>query len=461
MPRLEFVRQSAKDTANPQATSERLVNFYPERIASGGRASFALKSVPGSAPFASLPGVFVRALSNAPYYDDDGRPHDRLVALSSGGLHRIDELGATELVGAVDDDEAASISSNNGAVTIVSGGAYYLWGGAALTQPTPGVFSAFGSVEFLGEYTILTELNDRRFCWSDLADPGTLPALNFATAEGRDDIILRAVSIAGNLWLFKTTSIEIWALTGGGGADAFTRVGQVIETGLKDFGLVAKIPGGAFFVGDDGIVYLSAGAEALQAISTPAVNEAIRAGGATACFFYEDAGHKFAVLRFRDRPAWVYDLATGIWHERATGEAGAWGASCAAQSYGAWRLGGFDGAIRTAVRSNDDAGEALIRRAISAPLEVQGRQFRVPMVEVFGQSGQSSLGRAAAVMLRFSRDGGMTWGEFRTGSFGALGQYRARAVFRNCGLARVLAAEIRVTDPADLTILSAAEVQVA
>jgi hypothetical protein len=461
MPRLEFIQQSSLDPANPQANPGRLVNFYPEPLPAGSRAAIALKAVPGTQAFATVPGVFVRAMANVVRYDEDGVPSDRLVLVSDGALRSVDASGGVSAIGSVADDEETAISGNNGDVTVIAGGNYYLWNGAALTQPAGAVFSNFGGVEFLGDYTILTEKNDRRFCWTDLADASTLPALNFATAESRDDVILRPMAIGGNLWLFKATSIEIWYPTGAGGPNAFARVGPVLETGLKAFGLACKIPGGAFFVGDDGIAYVTGGTTQLQPVSGGAVNEVIRAGEATAAFYYEDTGHKFCVLRFRDRPAWVYDIVTGAWHERATGENGPWGATCAASAYGSWRFGGFNGAVRTAVRSNEDAGEPLMRRVVSLPMGDGAARFRVPVVQVFGQIGRSDLGRDAHVMIRFSRDGGMTWGTWREASMGALGEYGARAVFRNCGQARVLVAEVRVTDPADLTIWSAAEVQVA
>ncbi|WP_230685880.1 hypothetical protein, partial [Streptococcus pneumoniae] len=72
--------------------------------------------------------------------------------------------------------------------------------------------------------TVLTELNGRRFQWSDIADASNLPGLNFSTADGRDDDILRPFQINGQLYIWKETSHEIWYLTGGAGAEAFERM---------------------------------------------------------------------------------------------------------------------------------------------------------------------------------------------------------------------------------------------
>jgi hypothetical protein len=429
------------------------MNLYAEPMPEGAGASFALKAVPGLGDFADMPGVFVRSLINAPRYDDDGVPSDRLAAISDATLHEVDGAGVVTALGAVPDDERTGLSTNNGAITVTAGGRYFVWTGTALTEPTPGVFDGFGGVEFLGDYTILTERNDRRFCWSALADATDLPALNFATAEARDDAILRPLVIGGNLWLFKGTSIEIWGATGLAGAAAFQRL-AVVETGLRDFNLLAGAASGAFFVGNDGIVYLTGGTPSLQPISTPAVNEAIARGEPTHALYYEHRGHKFCVVRFRGRPAFCYDLATGLWHERATGENGAFDATGAARAFGQWHFCGFNGAIRTASGAATDAGETLFRRAVSVPLSMGGKRFLVPEIEVF-----ADMASGASLQMRLSRDVGRTWGTWRAASLGALGRYDNRVVFRSNGQARRLMMELRVTDAADVVLWSAAKVE--
>jgi hypothetical protein len=457
MPRLEFVSQSARDPANWQATGERLVNLYAEPLAEGAQGRFALKAVPGTARTVIASGALVRGLASVPRYDD-GLPSDRLLALYDGGLFDILNGDDPVPLGAIPDDPRPTIAGDFGVVTITAGGKYFVYDGTSITEPTAGAFSDFGAVEFLAGYTILTERNGRRFQWSAIGDPTDLPGLNFATAETRDDILIRPLAIDGNLWLFNSTSIEIWGPTGLGNEQAFVRVGPVIERGLAGFGLLAKIPGGAFFVGDDGIAYLNGGTTELQPVSTPAVNEAIAAELPTAAFYYEAAGHKFCVLRFAGRPAWVFDLSTGLWHERAEGVEGAWGAQFAARAFGAWYVAGFGGEIRRLGRIARDADGPLIRRAVSRPMVAEGNRIVARQVTVLGQTGRTDLGRPASVQMRVSRDGGMTWGEFRTASLGALGQYQARAIFRSLGQARTFTAEMRVTDDAEIVLWSSVDV---
>lgn len=456
MPRIEFVRQSSRDADNRAGTTERLVNFYPEPVNRGGRAAFSLRNVLGAEDFSTLPGVFARALANIP----DANQSERLFCANNSQLISVDSLGVTTGVGAIVDDAETSISGNNGDVTVVSGGNYYRFDGATVSQPAVGAFSSFGSVDFLRGYTLLTEKGGRQIQWSALADASSLPGLNFATAEGRNDVIIRGVSIGGNFWVFKETSIEVWQNTGLASEEAFSSIpGLLIEVGLKSFNLVAKFPGGAFFVGSDDVMYLAAGTE-VRPVSGVAVNTAIRNGTPTHCNYHEDEAHKFLTIRFGDRPAWVYDFSTELWHERASGEDGASNIEVTAHAFGKWRGAGRTGKIYAMDRTDKDGADALIRRAVSMPLENEGKRFRVNAIEFMGRVGRlEANGGAVTMMIRATRDGGNSWGTFRNESMGALGEHETRMETRNWGMARQFAVEVRVSDPVDATILSAANVR--
>jgi hypothetical protein len=456
---LDFVTQSSRNAEDVGANSERLVNFYPEPIPEGGRARTVLRSVLGTSEWAALPGVLIRALAVVSERDD-GAMVERLFAVQGGKLWQVTQEAGLSGLGDVPDDENTGVAGNNGAVTLVAGGEYHLWDGDTLSQPAPGAFTDFGGVEFLGGYTILTERSGRRFQWSALADPDDLPGLNFAAAEARDDAILRPVSISGNLWLFKERSIEIWSLTGLAAENAFSRIpGAVRERGLLGYNLITKTPDSAFFVGNDGVCYIAHGTDLAPVSRTP-VESAIEAETPTDCFYYEDEGHKFCAVRFRRRPAWVYDLSTGMWHERASGDARAWSATQAVFAYGAYRTGRADGQIATLVRNNRDVTGALIREATSRTLSNEGGRFRVPAVEFLGRVGRSDIGRDAQIMVQFSRDGGETWGAEQWRSLGDLGQFDRRIVFRSLGQARMMTARLRVSDPTDFRLWSSANVAV-
>lgn len=444
--RLEFVAQSTRNDGNKAANTGRLVNFYPEPLPAGSLAQFQLRSVLGMTTWTSdLSGVFFRDISEV-----DGKGY----AISGGYLWELEPIGGANTRASIPDADDTQLGSNDGNVTITADGRYFVWDGATLTEPAAGAFSAVGGHDYLGGYTILTEAGGQRFGWSSLLDPLTLPGLNFSYADAKDGDLLRPVAVNGVVMLMGINSIEVWSLTGQANENAFARVGGTVhEIGLKEFGLVAKTQNGAFFIGSDEVVYATDGM-ALTPISTPAVQYSVMNGDPSNCFYYEDEGHKFAVIRFSDRPAWVYDFATGLWHERATGIDDPWFGRAAAKVFGKWRVGGAGCDIVTMERTNTDHDGHLIRRAVSLPGDGDGQRFRVPEMEILGKVGLSDIGRDAALMLRISRDGGATFPLERTISMGGLGDFYQRMVTRQLGQFRRAVVEVRVSDPSDLTILS-------
>lgn len=407
---IEFVGQSLRSDANIAVAPSRLVNCYREPT---GEGTFLLQPVPGLTEIAELPGIFVREMAVV---------EGQLYAACGGSLYRITGSGFTDL-GAIADG-ATSIAGNNGAVTVCVDGRYFVWNGA-VSEPTPGAFSDFGAVEFFGGYTVLTEKDGRRFQWSDLADATNLPGLSFSSADGRDDLLIRPYAINGVLYLWKQDSHEMWYITGGAGAEAFERLaGGVRDIGLRSFGLISRIPGGAFMVGSDGRAHLVSGA--LQPVSTPAVEAAIRDNNPIKCVTYEEAGHTFCVILFPGRPAWVYDVATGEWHERAEGlSLDAWSLSASAKWQGQWYAGRNDGRVFR-FGGIADGDVPVIKQATSRTLKGEAR-FIVRDVELFARKGFEADG----LTLAGSGDDGVTWGPEKAISVGPVGRTFHRLNWRN------------------------------
>lgn len=447
---LEFVGQSEQDSDNIAASTSRLVNVYREP--SGGRTPHVVKSVLGEESFADISDVFLRDLETV---------NGSIYAACGGNLYRISTGGGVDTLGSITDGET-NLSSNNGKVTVAANGDYYVWDGSTLTEPTTGAFSSVGSVTFLGQYTIVTEKDGRRFNWSAVANPSSFDALDFATKEGRDDDVLRALAISGRLWLFGETSLEVWYLTGQASSDAFKRVsGGIIDTGLKSYGLLTEIDQGAFFIGDDNIAYIVAGDQP-QPISTRAVETAIAQGDPSRCFFYEDEGHKFCVIRFTDRPAWVFDLATGEWHERARGvDLDPWPAVASAKLGTSWYVGTDLGLVNKLTRNNKDVSDPLRRVMVSNTLYIDGQRFTLAELEVFANMGRSNLGRAAQCWARFSGDSGNTYGREKSRGLGVQGDYDARALWRAQGRFRQVTVELNCSEESDIIFHSQARVRVA
>ncbi len=434
----QLVIQSSVDDDNRAANTSRLLNCYKQ----AGDENVVIKAVPGTESLADLGEVFLKAIE---------RVGNTIYAAANGRLLGVVGTTVTD-IGALSFGETF-MSSNNGILTVAANGVYYTWDGTTLAKPTGANFSSVGSVAYIGQYTMLTERGGSQFAWSDVADPNTLPALNFTTADGRDDKILRGLAIGGRFVVFKETSREVWYQTGQSGADAFARMaGAVIDTGLKSSGLVTPIDSGAFFVGDDNIAYVTDGI-GQRPVSNVAVNTSISKSDPTNCFYYEAEGQKICVIRFSDRPSWCLDLSTMEWHERSEDVVHKpWSAVASVRLNNEWIIGTTLGKLYKLKQVNTDADFPLKRTIVSRTFGDGANRFSLSKVEIYGRMGYSDLGRDAQAVLRLSRDGGQTWTPEKWRSFGTLGNYGKRAVWRAQGQARKITMEISITDPAEIPI---------
>jgi hypothetical protein len=382
-------------------------------------------------------------------------------------------------------------------VIVTAAGGYFVWNGTALTQPTGGAFDDVGSAVFLDQFNVMHEREGREFQWTEAGLPLDLDGLFFATAEARDDEIIRLIDTSGYLAVLKELSVELWANSRLGAESAFVRVdGSVQDRGLKSFNLVTKTPDGVFYIANDGSAYLG-GAGGSQLISPPNVIENIKNGDPSHVFYYEDRGHQFHVIRYSDRPADVFDAVTGAWHQRSSGvEHKPWDIISAVEVYGQWHLGSRTGNIYRYGAKPRDASGTLRRTVISRPLYNDDEPFTVSKLMLLGlfgnysieetapnwitdqngfpitdQDGQFILAstqgpitthkRPGRVWIRLSRDGGHSWSRPKIRSIGKAGEYGVAVKWQALGQYRHLTVEINITDEVDVPLMSEAIVETA
>ena len=475
----EFVGQSVSDSDNIQSDPSRLVNFYRYNL--DGQP--VLRGVLGTESFAKINSVFMRAMHEF---------RDRIYTAIGGNLYKIRKSGVSVLMDSITDDEQTDIAVNNGIITVAAGGDYYNFTtGGVKTMPSTGAFSDVGSVAFLGQRTIITERDGRRFGWSEVTDPATFDGLNFATAESSYDNIVRGVAIGSQYWVFKEDGIERWYMTGSGDSTRFLApiAGAALGRGLKAFNLLTEVPNGAFFIGSDGKAYMVG--EGTQPVSTRGVETSIEVNNPTHCFYYQDEGQEFCVLRFSDRPAWVYDLTTGEWHERAEAFDRPWSAIASVKAWGAHYVGTDTGLIHKLARVNTDVSGPLIRSAVSRTLKFGGQGRIIRRVEFAPTVGDTDLRPPAGilstdpdialdvdgsalwvdmgfprlmetqVLFELSGDRGQTWGREIWRGLGLRGGYDRVVSLRALGQHRNANIRLTVSEPFDTSFLSTADVEVA
>lgn len=448
MQRIVFAGQGLQDDDNVQASPGRFLNLYRDRVGSPEKTVFTLKAALGTTLRSTLPELFVRDMSEI---------GGLLYAVANTGLYQVNADGTSVLLGTVAAGMDSQVFGDVSNVCVVSGGRYYLWDGTMFSEPSSaGEFTEFSGGAFLRGYVFLSEKDGRGFRWSGQLDAASLPALNFSTADGEDDNIVRLMPVSGRLMVMKQRTIEIWALTGEANENAIRPLpGALIEVGLKAQSLVTKTRGGVFWVGDDNTAYISSGAGAQPVTGeAPAVETAFQQSNPTDVVYWEDEGHKFCAVRFSDRPAWVYDFSSGLWWERSydvTHEP--WPVTSTAKAYGSWFGGDENGQVLQFTRNTKDVGAAMRRSVVSQPIYMNGLPFTVDELEITGRVGRSDLGRDARVMVRASRDGGITFGPEKTRSLGRIGEFDKIVKVNGLGwFERSAVFEISITDPAELTL---------
>lgn len=459
--------------AHPSAGAQRLVNLYPEIHEAGPRKGNVARLV-------ATPGLRLRAtLGDGPIRGVHRASTGQLFVVSGANLYEVFSYWSAQVRGGSLDSSSGRVSMASDATRVVIGDggptAYQapLAAGSALVAiggDCPG-----GHVTWLDGYFIHTVPNTGRIAWSGL-NALTYDALDTATAEGRPDYLASVISANGVLWLHGNQTTEVFWDTGDA-ANTFAR-SHFIETGTISAGTCVRANGGVAWVASDergrGTV-LSAPQGSLQPvrISTHAVEHALagyeRLSEAFA-FAYQQNGHEFYQLSVPPSGAddmggtWVYDFATGLWHERSylnpSGGEEPHRAWVGAVAFGEVVVGDReDGRLYTYdLAYHLDDGDPIRRLRQAAHVSQGEKQIRFNSFELQAAPGvglASGQGSAPIVSLSWSDDGGNTYGNLHQASMGAAGEFRNRIRWTRLGVGRDRVFRVETSEPVPVTWLGA------
>jgi hypothetical protein len=328
------------------AADNRMVNLYPEVIPEGGKEpaylqrcpGLALKTTVGTGPIRGLWSLknFLYVVSGNEFYKLDanynfaGIPQllleeDGFVLLEDGSTISL-ESSVTQYIGLISGTGPVSISDNGTQIFIAANPDGYIYNSVtdAFQQITDEDFPGAVTVGYLDGYFVFNEPNSQRVWVTQLLDGLSIDPLDFASAEGSPDGLVSLIIDHREAWLFGTDSVEVWYNSGDPDFPLTRIQGAYNEIGCIAPYSVAKMDNSVFWLGADargqGIVYRAQGYQAVR-ISTHAVEYAIQGYGNLAdavAYTYQQDGHTFYVLNFTDADTtWVFDAATGAWHERA------------------------------------------------------------------------------------------------------------------------------------------------
>ena len=464
---------SAYVARSTNAAANRMVNLFPEVVPEGGKEPAFLQRAPGlkfqqTIGTGPIRGLWTHQTNGADFY-----------VVSGNGFYKLTSLtGTPTLLGTVSGTGPVSFADNGVQIMIAANPDGYIYNEVTgvFVQITDPDFPGAITCSYLDGYFVFNEPDSQRIWVTQLFDGTSVDPLDFASAEGSPDGVVAVFTDHRELWVFGTDTTEVWY--DAGQADfPLTRVqGAFNELGCAAPYSIAKMDNQIYWLGQDargqGMVYRAAGYIG-QRVSTHAVEWQIQQyaniSDATG-YTYQQDGHSFYVLNFPSANAtWVFDVATGAWHERA-----GW-VDSAFTRHRADNMCNFLGNIVVGDYENGnlytfdldvfaDNGQPQKWLRSWRALPTGGNDLKRTAhhsLQLDCEAGvgiDTGQGDDPQVMLRWSNDGGHTWSNEHWTSMGKMGKYGTRAIWRRLGMTtkiRDRVYEISGTDPVRVYIMGA------
>lgn len=358
-----------------------------------------------------------------------------------------------------------SIDENPFQLGICDGTSVYIFTYAtnAFAKVTDTDLPSAGTLTYIDGYFVISKNDSGSFYISAINDGTSWAALDFATAESSPDELIRVKNALGQLWLFGSKTTEIWNNTGAS-AFPFERIsGGKMEVGIVAPHTAIAVDNSICWAGQDnigfGIVYRANGLVPSR-ISTNAIELILQQASTPSelrAHTYQQDGHTFYVITGGGlNTTLVYDISTQLWHERAyLNSSGIFEQHLGATgmyAFGLQLVGSrVNGKIYTmSLDVYSDDGDQMASERIYTHLSDENKRIRYNELEIAMETGiglQTGQGSDPQISLWISKDMARTWSSEYTTSFGRVGSYLTRAVFRRLGIAFNMTFKIRITDP--------------
>lgn len=486
MPQIDFIGSSYK-LRSDNVDSQKTINLYPVinefKIGKEEKRQIHLMNTPGLKKFLQI--------NNAGEYDEiravfvDSK--DRLFVVCGSAFIQIsydefyNDYDQVIISNLETNSGPVSIAENGFQLAIVDGDNYYLYiyEDQTFSKISPDGWLGSNTVTYFGTYFVFIERGTQKFYISKPYNGEILDPLDFASKEGYPDNLVTSVTVNQGLWLMGTKSTQIYyndpngVREDGTGFPLSVNAGATIKYGCVAPFSVSLADNKLFWLGRDdngfGTVYMADNYQPIR-VSNLAVEYSIQNFNTiedAIAYSYQQEGHYFYVLNFPSAgTTWVYDMTTGMWHERQfynknTGLA----ERHRAQYHIHWKskhiVADYQKSILYEMRLDyyDDNGESIQRIRVGPHLYNENLTnviFNEFQLDIETGTNYSLIdGREAKAMLRYSNDGGRTWSNYLEKNIGKPGEFKHRVIWRRLGVARDRVWEIMISDPVKVVISGA------
>lgn len=444
------------------ATAQRRVNLYFERQSEPDRTMVVAYQTPGlGAPFVNFGDTKTRGVIWPP-------TSDFVFFVHRGTLYEVNNAGVATSRGTLSTTTGTVCMSENGTqILIVDGTAGYIYNmgtNAFVTISDPQFPNGARTCSWLDGY-FLAELNNQ-FYVSDYNDGTAWPG-DFGTAESNPDGIVRVVADHQNVHVFGAQSLEFWESNGNPDFPFGPIKGATQEWGLAARWSVAKFDDSLAILAQNRLGQVIAAivrGYRIERISTHDLENKWSAFGSFSDaigYSYMLDGHPMYVVSFpTGGESWLYDgstqgwtqlISNGLTRHRSELHTNYLGRNYVTD-YENGRVYPLSPTVYT------DNGETIRWELVGRHVFDGYKKMGVDAFQLDMETGvglDSGQGSDPQVMLKISHDGGRTWGAERWRSAGAVGEYKTRLIWRQCGRARDFVFWVAGSDPVKVAIMGA------
>ena len=382
-----------------------------------------------------------------------------MIVVSGSTAYRVTTAGVATSLGSIPGGNRVSMAIGPNAALIANGTALYSTDGSTVSAVSFPDGAGVTSVAWLNGYFLAVRANSQRLYFSDI-NGTTFNALSYSAASSTPDLLLAVFASANELYLFGEATVEPWQATGIAIEPFRVSRGREFQKGCASRDSIAKLDNTLFWVGQDGIVYRAGDSSPLR-ISDHAIEERIRKAGfgALRAWSYAQDGHTFYCLSIGTQGTFVFDVATGIWVEFSSWNRPTWRAHLGVQGDNVEVYAGDDetGKIwRLDLTSSHDGSDPM-QRVFTAGVLAEGEKFPCRTFGVTVATGTTPLATVATIEMRYSDDGGQTWGPWEGNSLKSTGEYGQEVIWYRLGQVKRpgRAFQVRTTNSAPMRISSA------
>lgn len=415
-----------------QGGAAQLINCYLSPIGDEGKVKSAIYASDGMQGFAFLQNVASGLGCRA------GIVVDGVIYVVAGvGLYKITATGDQKFIGSMNISTTAPVfmERNRRAtpdIAIVCDGLMYYCRADVLTQVTDSDLLAPITLAFSDGYFGITTAQNK---WQigAIDDASVWDGLDFATADGDPDALIRIAALQAQFYLFGEKTIEVWQ--DNGGADFPYSRSFVIPIGLLASNSVATVAETFAWVANDRTVRLLGSGDSASVISTPKVEsdiQDIEDPSTIRAASWSSRGHTFYSLTC---PQWthIYDTRMQKWHERQTYGRKNWRIAFVL-AFGTKLIAGDadTGALfEMSPNFKDDAGDPLISYVIpptvhAFPQRVSHNALYLDVQRGVGTGQGLPQDVDPEIMIEWSHDGGETYKTQRKIKLGKQGKNLTR-----------------------------------